>query len=298
LSAHAKPELHPGLLIYDIVRLFRQCFGARLQDLDLSEVQWRTLGTVHKFPGISQTQLAEHLDIGKAPTGAIIDKLEKAGLLERQPDPSDRRLKRLEITARALPLTATMRQRYEQLEGELLKGISVREQARLERVLRQVYSNLTDTQPQNLALMHLVIGTRRLFARHFDIQLKKLGFTRSQWLVLTAINQNQGVQQNTLASALHMQKAPLGVIVDELEKGGWVERRLHPSDRRARQLFLTTHCRQQWPVLAESYQLMHEKALQKVAENHRQQLGKNLQTIRNNLQSIAASTQHSQGKTA
>ena len=52
---------HPGFLIHDTVRLFRLCFGARIQDLALSEAQWRALGTVGKFEGISQTELADYL---------------------------------------------------------------------------------------------------------------------------------------------------------------------------------------------------------------------------------------------
>jgi MarR family transcriptional regulator for hemolysin len=297
LPAHSQLQQHPGLLIYDIARLFRQCFGARLQDLGLSEAQWRALGTVHKFPGTSQTQLAEQLDIGKAPLGALIDKLEQAGLLERQPDPVDRRIKRLKVSASALPMTVIMRDRYELLQRELLQGLTAAEQATLDKQLRAVYKNLAGSDAPTLAMMHLIIGIGRLFARHFDIQLKELGFTRSQWLVLAAVNQNQGIQQNILARALHMQKAPLGAVVDELEKGDWVERRLHPEDRRARQLFLTSNCSAQWHVLAESYQKMHEKALLGVPQKQRQQLEKDLQTIRTNLQTIAAAAVHTQRNT-
>lgn len=285
---HSSFEQHPGLLIHDIVRLFRRSFGERLRDLALSEAQWRALGTVHKSPGISQTELAEQLDIGKAPMGVLIDKLEAAGLLQRQPDPVDRRIKRLSVTASAIPITATMRERYEVLEQELLRGLSKREHANLDKRLRQVYGNLAGIDAKTLVLMQVLIGTQRLFARHFDIQLKELGFTRSQWLVLATIKQNQGMQQSSLAGVLYMKKAPLGVIIDELENGGWVERRTHPSDRRARQLFLTSHCKQQWPTLTASYRQMHEKSLLDVAPEHRQQLGTSLQTIRDNLQAIVA----------
>jgi MarR family transcriptional regulator, transcriptional regulator for hemolysin len=291
-------EQHPGFLIYDTVRLFRRCFGARIQDLGLSEAQWRVLGTVNKFAGISQTQLAEQLDIGKAPLGALIDKLESAKLLQRTADPADRRIKRLHVTAGAEPITTAMRERYDQLETEFLAGLSGRAQSALPKQLQQVYRNLSGNDAPALVLLHLLTGTARLFARNFDIQLKELGFTRAQWAVFMAISQDQGIQQNTLARALHMQKAPLGVLLDELEKGDWIERRPHPTDRRARQVFLTAHCSAQKQALTESYQTMHEKSLLGVSEKHRQQLGECLQTIRNNLQSIAAAAEHSQRKMA
>ena len=136
-------QQHPGFLIHDTVRLFRLCFGARIQDLALSEAQWRALGTVGKFEGMTQTQLADYLGIGKAPLGGLVDKLEQAGLISREADDNDRRIKRLHLTASAGPITSTMRERYDGLEEEFLAGVSSARQASLLNNLHKVYHNLT-----------------------------------------------------------------------------------------------------------------------------------------------------------
>ena len=48
-------------------------------------------------------------------------------------------------------------------------------------------------------------------------------------------------------------------LVDRMEKAGWVERRAHPHDRRAVQLFLTPRSQ---PILAE----MHARAAETMSE--------------------------------
>jgi len=281
------PLPHPGFLIYDTVRLFRQCFGQRVQDLGMSEAQWRALGTIHKFEGISQTELAELLGIGKAPIGSLVDKLEQAGMLRREPDADDRRLKRLYLTDSARPVAAIMRQRYDQLEKEFTSGISLSQHAAMLAHLQRIYGNLSGSRTEPMTLMHLLTQIGRLFSRHFDEQLKQLGFTRSQWLVLASVHARQGIGQQELADSLSMQKAPLGALVNELERNHWVERRTDPADRRVRQLYLTEQCAARWPLLTQAYDAMHRKSIAGVSEAQRTQLRQSLHTIRDNLQSIA-----------
>jgi len=281
------PQEHPGFLIHDIVRLFRLCFASRITDLQLSEAQWRALGTVGKNPHINQTELADYLGIGKAPLGSLVDKLEQAGWLERSADTADRRIKRLTLTRQAQPLANTMRERYSLLESEFLDGISATRRTALAKYLKVIYRNLSGPVVDDLNLMHLVTHVTRLFARHFDQALRELGFTRSQWLVLAALYPQQGISQNALALSLQMQKAPLGALVDELERGGWVERRTDPEDRRVRHLFLSAACTRQWAALNESYEHIHKQSIAGVPDDQREQLRQSLYRIRDNLQVIA-----------
>lgn len=296
----AKPaQQHPGLLLYDCYRLFRQCLTYHMQDLALSEAQWRVLGNVSSMPGISQSQLATLLGIGKAPLGNLVDKLETEGLLQRVPAAQDRRRKCLFATSKAEPVTNTLRKRYQDLEKVFMGGISHRQQVILKQNLQQVHANLTalsqtgehELATERLALMHLLGGISRLNSRHFDLQLKEMGFTRSQWLVLDAISREEIIQQNELAIRLNMNKAPLGVLIEHLENGGWVQRRVHPQDRRARQLYLSTGCRQQMDSLVASFEELHKRTLQGISETRCQQLGQCLKKMRRNLQNIASQQQ-------
>lgn len=294
-SGQLPREQHPGLLLYDIARLFRQCFGHRLRDLGLSEPQWRVLATVNKFPAISQTQLALLLGIGKAPLGKLIDRLEAEGLLERSASADDRRVKLLKISNRGAPVCQQLVERYVPFQRCCLRGISARRQNELVHTLRTMYANLSE-QPglgldvnntQSLSLMHLITCISRLNSRHFDLQLKQLGFTRSQWLVLATIGRREGASQSELAQELNMAKAPLGVLIDELVAGLWVERRVQSGDRRARNLHLTNGCRQQLHSLEQSFEKLHTSCLAGVAERERELLSAALTSIREQLKTIA-----------
>jgi DNA-binding MarR family transcriptional regulator len=287
---------HPGLLLHDIARLFRQCFSQRLRDLGLSEPQWRVLGSVNKFPGITQTQLAQLLGIGKAPLGKLIDRLEAEGLLGREPDPDDRRLRHIHITESAGPVCEEIVRRYLEFQDCYLQNLSAPGLEELESSLRIMHRNMSEEsgtalEPgimESLNLMHLITGISRLNSRHFDLQLKALGFTRSQWLVLSAIDRGEGSNQSALAGELNMARAPLGVLVDELEAGNWVERRVPPGDRRARTLHLTGECRRKLQSLGESFEILHQRSLVGVAKPDRQSLSASLTRIRDQLKSLAS----------
>jgi DNA-binding MarR family transcriptional regulator len=79
----------------------------------------------------------------------------------------------------------------------------------------------------------------RLLRTTFDRRVKALGFTRSQWWVLTHIFRNDGATQSELADVLEIEKATLGRLLDRLEVKGWVRREGDAADRRAKRVFLT-----------------------------------------------------------
>ncbi|MGI9218192.1 MAG: MarR family winged helix-turn-helix transcriptional regulator [Hydrogenophaga sp.] len=66
-----------------------------------------------------------------------------------------------------------------------------------------------------------------------------LGVTPVQYAALRVVAQQPGIDQRTLARAIALDTSTTGGVVDRLEARGWLERRLSPDDRRARQLFLT-----------------------------------------------------------
>jgi MarR family transcriptional regulator for hemolysin len=79
----------------------------------------------------------------------------------------------------------------------------------------------------------------RLLRTTYDRRMKALGLTRSQWWVLTHLYRNDGVTQSELAEILEVEKPTLGRLLDRLEANGWVQRKEHSEDRRAKRVFLT-----------------------------------------------------------
>jgi DNA-binding MarR family transcriptional regulator len=98
----------------------------------------------------------------------------------------------------------------------------------------------SDTAPtRNIGL--LLHDVARLFRRRFDevARNRQLGFTRAQASVLIHLSRNQGINQVSLAQLMELEPITLVRLLDRLQAAGLVERRADPTDRRARNLFLT-----------------------------------------------------------
>jgi DNA-binding MarR family transcriptional regulator len=117
-------ELRLGFLIHDVSRLRRSVFDRCLKPLNVTRSQWWVLAYLSREDGMTQTQLAEELDMGKVAIGGLIDRLEKSGLLRREPDATDRRVNRVFLEPKSKQLIARMRKVSHGLNAEILSGLS------------------------------------------------------------------------------------------------------------------------------------------------------------------------------
>lgn len=85
----------------------------------------------------------------------------------------------------------------------------------------------------------LISDVARMMRTAFDRRVRRLGLTRSQWLVLNRLHRRPGATQSELAEMLEVEKATAGRMVDRMEKKGWVVRRADAADRRVNRLHLT-----------------------------------------------------------
>jgi len=150
----APPWLRVESTLMATARLVREAFDARLVPLDLNLTQASLIGYVDEFGATTQTHLADHLGIGRASIGSVVDRLEQRGLVERLPDPSDRRVWRVGITADGRSIAVRIRDIDEVLRAELRRGIGREERQALSWVLTQLQQNLRS------AIGHPVSDTR------------------------------------------------------------------------------------------------------------------------------------------
>jgi MarR family transcriptional regulator for hemolysin len=123
-------------------RLVREAFDDRLAPLDLNLTQASLLGYVAEFGETTQTRLADRLGIGRAAIGSVVDALERRGLVERQPDPDDRRVWRVGITDAGREVVQGVEDVDRQLRGELRHGIGREERQALAWVMTRLQQNL------------------------------------------------------------------------------------------------------------------------------------------------------------
>lgn len=94
--------------------------------------------TAQDLPG-GQGALAQRLGIDKTVMTYLVDDLEKAGLVERRPDPADRRNKRIVATTAGVAVRADVRARLQQAEDHLLGPLDPAERP----VFRELLQKLT-----------------------------------------------------------------------------------------------------------------------------------------------------------
>jgi MarR family transcriptional regulator for hemolysin len=78
---------------------------------------------VDRSEGLNQSELAEVLDLQPITLTRLLDKLCDSGLIERRPDPADRRAKRLFLTAAARPLLERLSILGEETVAGVLAGV-------------------------------------------------------------------------------------------------------------------------------------------------------------------------------
>jgi DNA-binding MarR family transcriptional regulator len=133
-----------GFLLHEVARLLRRRFEQNARDSGLTRSQWQVLAYLAKNEGINQCGLADLLEIEPITLGRIIDKLQARGLIERHPDPSDRRVWLLHLTPAARPKLTQLRRLGEVTRGEALVGVSEADTERLLKTLQALKANLTD----------------------------------------------------------------------------------------------------------------------------------------------------------
>ena len=132
-----------GFLLHDTARLQRRAFERRAKGTGLTRAQWAVLAYVARNEGSSQAALADMLDIEPITLVRLLDKLETAGLVERRPDPADRRVRRLHLTAATAPLLDQMQVLAAETREVALAGLTDGERQQLTDLLMKVRSNLS-----------------------------------------------------------------------------------------------------------------------------------------------------------
>jgi DNA-binding MarR family transcriptional regulator len=138
-----RDNLQFGWLTADTARLFRTVFARRVRVLGLTRAQWLALTRVNRRPGVSQSELADMMEIEKAPAGRIVDRLQQKGWIERRAEPSDRRVNRIYLTAQGGRVHAAIAPLADATVRDALSGLSTSEQSRIVALMGKVKAQLT-----------------------------------------------------------------------------------------------------------------------------------------------------------
>ena len=112
----------------------------------LTDVQFNVLMLLHyqtaPEEGLSQAQLSDMRLVNRANTTSLIDRMEKAGLVVRTPDASDRRYKIVKLTARGRKLLADVEPLYAKEVRKVMAALKEAEQRKLIAALEKIRPKL------------------------------------------------------------------------------------------------------------------------------------------------------------
>ena len=136
-------------LLMEAARLQRTVFDRRVRRLGFTRTQWLVLRRVMEQPGVSQSELAEMMEVEKATAGRFIDRLEEFGWLERRPDGTDRRIKRIFVTGLGRKIHRQVKPIAEGMVEEELSGLNKQDRKLLSDLLLNVKQQLQDMASEN-----------------------------------------------------------------------------------------------------------------------------------------------------
>jgi DNA-binding MarR family transcriptional regulator len=137
-----EPEADPlprlGYLLKHAYLGYTELTGAALAPLGVDPREWVTLMYLEDRPQLSQAEAAKHLGIDRTTMVAIIDELERKGLVERRPHPDDRRKNAVEVTPAGHDVRERADKQIDECERRFLAGLGEAGARELKRALRAV----------------------------------------------------------------------------------------------------------------------------------------------------------------
>jgi DNA-binding MarR family transcriptional regulator len=145
-TAEAKVDydILPSLVGYNLRRaqiaVFAK-FATAVAKHQVTPGQFGVLTLISANPGLTQSALAKAVGIERSTMVAVIDGLQRSGLVERRPSPIDRRSYALALTAAGRKQTETLKSLVIYHEDRLLSDFSDRERATLITLLQHLVGN-------------------------------------------------------------------------------------------------------------------------------------------------------------
>ncbi len=137
-AVDTEPEIPLGDLFLLTSRQVRHRWAASLTPWDLAPHQGRALRLVADLGPVRPGVLAEHLRIAPRSVTDVVDALEQRGLVERRPDPGDRRATVLRLTAAGRKVRAAIDASRRETVDDFFGWLSGPDQVTLRHLLVQL----------------------------------------------------------------------------------------------------------------------------------------------------------------
>jgi DNA-binding MarR family transcriptional regulator len=129
-----------GQLFFRLWRATHARTAATLRTIGLTPALFALLNYLQAHEGAIQQQVGTAMGIDPSTMVSLVDELERAGLARRRPHAEDRRAREVLVTAKGLEALRRARVLAEEVEDEVLRGLSPVERRRLVALLRKAFA--------------------------------------------------------------------------------------------------------------------------------------------------------------
>ncbi len=143
-----EPESHPGHYFSRISRALTRVGDARFRELGFATAQLPVLTALKDGAKRSQAELARWAKVEQPTMAQLLARMERDGIIRREPDPADRRSSLVSLTEAAAARLPAGRAILARANAEMTAGLSDEESATLVRLLRHVLSNVERMEAQ------------------------------------------------------------------------------------------------------------------------------------------------------
>lgn len=125
-----------------IARALDSISNVEFKELELTKGQYIYLVRICEHPGIIQEKLAELILVDRTTAARSIQKLEKAGFIEKRADVVNKKIKKLYPTEKGLATCPVILQEHAYSKRVALAGLSEEEQTQLHQLTKRVRQNI------------------------------------------------------------------------------------------------------------------------------------------------------------
>lgn len=145
MFAHPMHETNTFLL-NEICKSLHHRVHHRLEELGLYRGQQFMLFALWQEEGLTHSELAEHMRVSPATVSNGVKRMERAGFVERRPDPTDERVSRVYLTEAGRGVRGAVERAWQELEARAFSGFDEGELSSLRQLLHRVLENLIGEQ--------------------------------------------------------------------------------------------------------------------------------------------------------
>jgi DNA-binding MarR family transcriptional regulator len=128
----------PGHLIRRCQQIAVSVFLEECSQWDITPIQYAILSALENHAEVEQIRLAGLVAVDRSTIGSVLGRLERRGLIVREANPMDARVKRVSMTAAGRAMVGDMNEAVERAQERILAPLGRQERAALVGLLGRI----------------------------------------------------------------------------------------------------------------------------------------------------------------